>query len=231
MLMNPVADCFAEIRIALAAHAGAPTAAIRRVRRSFTQQIKPWPPAQVYRLADLLLYEETTAGRFLAYELIKYHAAARTSLTPARLKKLARTLDSWFAVDMFGCYLAGVAWREGYIDDALIACWARSNDRWWRRAALVCTVPLNHKTQKGRGEAARTLAVCELLLGDRDDMVVKAFSWALRELAKRDELVVARFMERHGDAVAPRVRREVRNKLQERRIPSQSPRGGRHEVA
>ncbi len=29
-------------------------------------------------------------------------------------------------------------------------------------------------------------AMCALLVTDRDDMVVKALSWALRDLAKRD---------------------------------------------
>jgi len=48
---------------------------------------------------------------------------------------------------------------------------------------------------------------------DRDDMVVKAVSWALRELAKRDSASVRAFLRREGDRLAPRVLREVRNKL------------------
>jgi 3-methyladenine DNA glycosylase AlkD len=50
-------------------------------------------------------------------------------------------------------------------------------------------------------------------LGDRDDMVVKAMSWALRELAKREPEIAARFVRTHEDRLASRVRREVRNKL------------------
>jgi hypothetical protein len=37
---------------------------------------------------------------------------------------------------------------------------AASADRWWRRAALVATVPLNLRSAGGKGDAARTLAVC-----------------------------------------------------------------------
>ena len=51
-----------------------------------------------------------------------------------------------------------------------------------------------------------------MLETDRDDMVVKAMSWALRELAKRDPLAVRRFAASHQD-LAPRVVREVTNKL------------------
>jgi 3-methyladenine DNA glycosylase AlkD len=51
------------------------------------------------------------------------------------------------------------------------------------------------------------------LLEDRDDMVVKAMSWALRELAKRDPGAVRAFLSKHGARLAARVRREVGNKL------------------
>jgi 3-methyladenine DNA glycosylase AlkD len=51
------------------------------------------------------------------------------------------------------------------------------------------------------------------LVADRDDMVVKALSWALRELAKRDPKAVRGFVATHGEALAARVRREVSAKL------------------
>jgi 3-methyladenine DNA glycosylase AlkD len=91
--------------------------------------------------------------------------------------------------------------------------WAASSDRWWRRAALVSTVPLNLRAAGGTGDRDRTLAVCRLLVQDRDDMVVKALSWALRELVVWEAEAVRGFLDEHGDRVAPRVRREVLSKL------------------
>ena len=88
-----------------------------------------------------------------------------------------------------------------------------SPDRWRRRLALVATAPLNAKARGGTGDARRTLRICRLLLEDRDDMVVKAMSWALRELGKRDRKSVRTFITREARRVAPRVAREVRNKL------------------
>jgi 3-methyladenine DNA glycosylase AlkD len=114
---------------------------------------------------------------------------------------------------MFGCYLAGPAWREHQVSERLIHSWVRSKDRWWRRAALVSTVPLNNKARGGTGDPVRTLKICELLVADRDEMVVKALSWALRELAKRDPDSVREFLRRTNDKLAPRVIREVNNKL------------------
>jgi 3-methyladenine DNA glycosylase AlkD len=52
-----------------------------------------------------------------------------------------------------------------------------------------------------------------MLIEDRDDMIVKAMSWALRALAKRDPRSVATFIEQYRGRLAPRVAREVGNKL------------------
>ena len=78
---------------------------------------------------------------------------------------------------------------------------------------MVSTVPLNNKARGGSGDAPRTLDVCRMLVEDRDDMVVKALSWALRALAVRDPKAVRAFLAQHKGVVAPRVRREVQNKL------------------
>ncbi|HLF02206.1 MAG TPA: DNA alkylation repair protein, partial [Anaerolineales bacterium] len=105
------------------------------------------------------------------------------------------------------------AWREGQISDSVIYGWAKSKNRWWRRAALVSTIGLNNKARGGTGDTPRTLAVCALLVSDRDDMVVKAMSWALRELAKRDPKAVRKFITEHQYELAARVIRETNNKL------------------
>lgn len=98
-------------------------------------------------------------------------------------------------------------WQVKQISDVVIRRWARSRDRWWRRAALVATVPLNSKTHGGAGDAKRTLTICQPLVTDRDDMVVKAMSWALRELAKRDQKAVAEFLREQHQLLAARVLR------------------------
>ena len=55
--------------------------------------------------------------------------------------------------------------------------------------------------------------ICAMLVDDRDDMVEKALSWALRELAKRDSKSASDFLRRHEGSLGARVLREVRNKL------------------
>ena len=189
------------------------TEQVRALRREFSKQLSQDDPEFVTELA-LSLIDRSDIHRFIAYELVQHHKRALTSLTAKKLEQLGSGLDSWVAVDTFACYLAGPVWRERQVEDDLIRVWARSADRWWRRAALVSTVPLNNKARGGSGDVSRTLDICKILITDHDEMVVKAMSWALRELGKRDAAAVRKFINSHQKALASRVIREVNNKLE-----------------
>jgi 3-methyladenine DNA glycosylase AlkD len=192
---------------------GATTDELRRVRREFSRRIEQAEPRMVIELAERLLDTRRMDFRFVAYELVHHHPGALSNLDAQQLERLGRGMASWSAVDCFGVYLAGPAWRERRVPSGLIHGWARSADRWWRRAALVSTVPLNSRSRGGTGEAHRTLAVCRLLEQDRDPMVTKALSWALRELAKRDPRAVREYIAKRKDVLPALVLREVKNKL------------------
>jgi 3-methyladenine DNA glycosylase AlkD len=206
-------DVAAEIAARVRALPGLQTHSVRRVRREFSKRLSKTPPEHVIQVALRLLDEPAIEYRFVAYELVRHHRAALASLRERELERFGRGIDSWGGVDMFACYLAGPAWRENQVSHSLIHRWARAKDRWRRRAALVSTVPLNSKAMGGTGDIARTLEVCRLLVSDRDDMVVKAMSWALRTLANRDPGAVREFLADYKDMLSPRVVREVRNKL------------------
>jgi 3-methyladenine DNA glycosylase AlkD len=202
-----------EIDNRLRALGSATTEEVRAVRKEYSKRLAKIRPEYVVNLALRLLDYPTFTHRFVAYEIVAHHRAALASLTLKDLEQFGRGMDHWAAVDTFACYLSGPAWRQRQVTDADIQRWTRSEDRWWRRAALVSTVPLNTNARGGTGDAARTLRLCRMLLEDRDDMVVKAQSWALRELAKRDRTAVVDFIETHQQDLPARVLREVRNKV------------------
>jgi 3-methyladenine DNA glycosylase AlkD len=211
---SPGADRLAaEIVAAVHALPSPDTAALRELRRGFSRRLKSAPPSFMLELATRLLERPAMDTRFIAYELLMSHRPALAALGAGELERLGQGIDNWAAVDTFACYLSGRAWRAGQVPDALIHGWAQSPDRWWRRAALVSTVPLNTRSHGGKGDVERTLAVCRLLVGDRDDMVVKAMSWALRELIPHDPAAVRRFLAENQGRLAARVVREVNNKL------------------
>lgn len=202
-----------EIQAALAANDERSTDGFRRVRRQFSRQLKDQPPDFILPVAESLIALGPWLYRWFAYELIHFHRPTLRTLDAPALERLGAGMDDWKVTDTFAPFLAGVAWREGQIADEVVHRWARSEDRWWRRTALVCTIALNTKARGGFGDSRRTLEVCRLLVSDRDDMVVKGLSWALRALVPWDSAAVEAFLTQYEDVLAARVKREVRNKL------------------
>jgi 3-methyladenine DNA glycosylase AlkD len=207
-------DIVAAIRDDLRNLPARTTPAIRMVRRRHARTLADEPSDTVLSVGDALLDSGEWAERLVAAELLVGRRDALGKLKSADVERWAKDLADWGSVDMYGVTVAGVAWREGRISDDQVMKWARSSDRWRRRLALVATVPLNSRARGGAGDSARTLRLCRALVDDRDDMIVKALSWALRELAKRDPGSVVRFIHDEGDRVASRVRREVTTKLE-----------------
>ena len=193
------------------------TATVRKVRREHSRALKTAAASFIIELARELLARDSSNGRsglrWVAYELISNHKPAFTSLNDALLDELGQGMHSWDTVDDFSRTLSGPAWLRGMASDALIHRWAHSDDLWWRRAALVSTVALNTRTYGGTGDTPRTMAICDILAADREDMVQKALSWALRVIIWHDAEAVQAFLDKHEDHLAARVKREVRAKL------------------
>jgi 3-methyladenine DNA glycosylase AlkD len=184
---------------------------IRAIRRKYSRELKHADPKLILNLAKEIF--ENYGYRWVAFELIRNHKAAFQCIDEAELQEFSGNLKSWGAVDTFAGLLAGPAWLHGQVPDDLIHKWAHSEDRWRRRTALVCTVVLNRRSLEGTGDVPRTLEVCRILVDDKNDMVVKAMSWALRELIPYDADAVRDFLNKYENVIAARVKREVNNKL------------------
>jgi 3-methyladenine DNA glycosylase AlkD len=182
---------------------------LRAVRRAWSRRLRAAPAEAVVAVAMALIDRQ----RWVAYELLYHHPGALDHLGVEEVERLGEGMADWGSVDAFGCLVSGPVWRRGGIPDVAVHRWAASPDRWWRRAALVSTVPLNLRSRGGTGDTGRTLDICRRLVADGDDMVVKALSWALRQLVVWDPEAVRRFLDAHHEVLAARVRREVRSKL------------------
>jgi 3-methyladenine DNA glycosylase AlkD len=183
---------------------------VRVVRRAWSRRLRAAPAEAVVAVAIALVDRQ----RWVAYELLSHHPGAADQLGVEEVERLGEGMADWGSVDAFGCSVSGPVWRRGRLPDEAVHRWAASPDRWWRRAALVSTVPLNLRSRGGTGDAGRTLDICRRLAADGDDMVVKALSWALRELVVWDPVAVRRFLDDHDGVLAAQVRREVRSKLE-----------------
>ena len=111
--------------------------------------------------------------------------------------KHTRYINNWDLVDasareIVGGYLADKS-REPLVE------LARSPCLWERRISIVAT----HYFIR-QGDFADTVRIAELLLGDKEDLIHKAVGWMLREVGKRDQPTLEKFLRRHGK-VMPRT--------------------------
>src|ERR1022692_3061904 len=91
-------------------------------------------------------------------------------------------ISSWADHDALVHYLIAPMVAAKPVRARAVFRWARSTNRWQRRAACVALI---------RGSRAKmffpdTTKLSNLLLGDKDDMVQKGLGWLLRETAKFD---------------------------------------------
>ncbi|MCB9745132.1 MAG: DNA alkylation repair protein [Alphaproteobacteria bacterium] len=191
------------------------TPGVRQVVKALHQQFRVHQDALLLEAAlQVVEAPKSFEARQVMYELLGRRKTLLRSLDEETLERLGQGNDNWRSVDVFGPQVSGVAWRLGAASDALFHRWARSPNLWWRRTALVSTLGLNQRARGGKGDPARTYALCVLLVNDRERMVIKALSWALRELVPHDAVGLTQFIDEHESQLNALVVRETRKALE-----------------
>ena len=83
-----------------------------------------------------------------------------------------------------------------------ILTWTRSEDRWLRRASIICQLGM-----RDRADVELLTVTIEAAIGDSDFFLRKAVGWALRDYARTDPAWVRSFAETHD--LSPLSRREA----------------------
>ena len=96
-------------------------------------------------------------------------------------------INNWDLVDLSAPNIVGDFLFKR--DKNILYKMARSENLWERRIAIVSTYSFIR-----RGEFGNALAISELLLDDKHDLIHKAVGWMLREVGKRDELKLEYFL-------------------------------------
>lgn len=187
---------------------------IKAVIKEIREKYAHWSTESWIDLCKTLVAEEVFECQVMAFEMIGRNKKLMEALEYSDLAELGKNLDNWASVDHYTVGIFGVLWGRGVVKDHHIDKLLKSDNFWDRRVAVVSTVALNLKSRGGTGDTPRTIAICEQVVDDRQDMIQKALSWALRELSKRDHRAVREFMDRNEKQLSGRVIREVNHKLE-----------------
>jgi 3-methyladenine DNA glycosylase AlkD len=109
-------------------------------------------------------------------------------------------VSSWADHDALVHYLIGPMILDEPARAKVVFRWAKSRNRWHRRAAAVALI---HSARKRTG-FEEVMKVSNALLNDQDDMVQKGLGWLLREAAKADPERTVPYLMTIRDA-APRL--------------------------
>lgn len=108
-------------------------------------------------------------------------------------------INNWDLVDLSAPHIVGA---ELFLKDEgreVLLSFAKSNDLWSRRIAIVATFYFIRQSS-----FLHTLEISEFLLQDKADLIHKACGWMLREVGKRDQECLEKFL-RKNRKVMPRT--------------------------
>ena len=99
-----------------------------------------------------------------------------------------KNINNWDLVDLSAPKIIGEFLQKE--DTGILRQLANSENLWERRIAILSTAPFIKKRSFGE-----TLAISDILINDKHDLIHKAVGWMLREVGKKNKNVLEVFLE------------------------------------
>ena len=148
------------------------------------------PLADVKELLYSKYHEHRLTGLFiLVYKFEKSDNSEREKIIDFYIKHRHRG-NNWDLIDCIADKLLGKHLMDK--DKSILYNLAKSESLWDRRIAIITTFEFikNKKFDD-------TIKVSEILLNDKHDLIQKAVGWMLREMGKRDEKPLIKFLDKY----------------------------------
>jgi len=180
------------------------------VLRKVARELRAAPFAAAFALLRSPFHEERLVALLMLVDrYARGTAAEQRQIHEQYLEHVPKHVNNWDLVDSSAHYIVGAQLEGG--DRGVLYELARSPHLWSRRVAIIATFWFIK-----RGSFDDTLAIAELLLDDREDLIHKATGWMLREVGNRDRAVAERFLRRHCRRMPRTMLRYAIEKLPER---------------
>ena len=122
----------------------------------------------------------------------------------------AERINNWDIVDVSAPWM-GVYLTEVKDPMPLLIKFSKSKSLWQRRVSIILTFALIRA-----GDLEPTIIISEALLKDKEDLIHKAVGWMLRELGKKDVMLLRSFLANHSHEMPRTMLRYSIEKLPER---------------
>jgi len=166
---------------------------IRRIAKKFSQEIS------LQELTELIrnpIHEVRLCALIILVN--KYNKEEPDRIYHYYLKHL-NSVNNWDLVDTSAPHIIGDYLYKNPEKSKILFEFSSSENLWVRRISIVSTFAFIKNN-----EFNTTLEITKLLLNDNHDLIHKAVGWMLREIYKRDEGLIKRFL-RQNYAQIPRT--------------------------
>jgi len=138
--------------------------------------------ADIVRLLDSKIHEERMTGLVIMEEQFRRGDDTKKAEMKKLFERKMDRINNWDLVDISTPKIYGEWFRlSGRDPMPTLRRLAKSKNLWRRRIAMLSTFPyIKH------GQFTEALAIADLLLHDKHDLIHKAVGWLLREIGKID---------------------------------------------
>ena len=163
---------------------GVKSALVKKIATKYFREIKDRDKNEIFSLCENLLQANFGEEAFIAFE---WSYSLRRRYVPEDFAVFERWVDlyvdNWAKCDTLCNHTLGsfVETYPQFIEN--LAVWARSENRWLRRASAVTLIL---PARKGMF-LKEVFEISDILLTDKDDMVQKGYGWMLKEASKKHQ--------------------------------------------
>jgi len=176
---------------------------VRSVVKEFYKQVSI---EEVTTLVEYSTHEVRACGLLIWVEQFKKGSTIQRSRIVELYLSHLDYINNWDLVDLTAHFILG-PWLLDKDRDILYEL-AQRNHLWSQRVAIITRFAFIRK-----GQFTDALRLCEGFLTHRHDLIHKATGWMLREIGKRDELVLKEFLDEHVLAMPRTMLRYAIEKL------------------
>lgn len=190
--------------------------AIRRIAQAFTREQPGLDHAALWAVASALWRRPIFECKALAVAILERRVKLLGAADLGHLERMTRESHTWALSDWIAIHLVGPILRKNP-DGRLLDRWAKDDDYWVQRMALICQ---RDDFSEGQGDWPRFTRHAAALLVERPDaskeerfFLRKAIGWMLRTRGEAKPEDVVAFVAKHRDNMSGLTLREATRKL------------------
>jgi 3-methyladenine DNA glycosylase AlkD len=157
---------------------GVKTETVGKIAQKHWQQVKALKKQEIFQLCEELYSSDFTEEAFIVSFWLPNYIDQLEPADLATFKRwIERYINNWAKCDGFCNHTIGDLIQKYPETLAEVKSWAKSQNRWLKRASAVSLIV---PAKKGMF-LADAFEICDVLLLDGDDMVQKGYGWLLKE--------------------------------------------------